>query len=140
MGLDAKCCSEKPAAASFIVFLFSRLSGRLIGRFQGCFGFDSVSNIASFPLILLFVSAGNLALNPLVLAFSRHLEHEADRFGLEITRDNRAAAAAFVKLQSENLGVPRPGLMHTLWRARHPHRAGESTLPTPTGRGRRVSL
>ena len=54
------------------------------------------------------------------LAFSRHLEHEADRFGLELTRDNHAAATAFVRLQSENLGNPRPGPLYTLWRASHP--------------------
>jgi Zn-dependent protease with chaperone function len=39
---------------------------------------------------------------------------------LEITRDNHAAATAFVKLQAENLGVPRPGLLYKLWRASHP--------------------
>ena len=41
----------------------------------------------------------------LFLAFSCHQEHEADRFGLEITRDNHGMASAFVKLQEENLGV-----------------------------------
>ena len=124
LGHVAKGMLFGAALGFFGIYLFSRLSGRLIGRFQGRFGFDSVSNIASFPLILLFVSAGNLALDPLILAFSRHLEHEADRFGLEITRDNRAAANAFVKLQSENLGVPRPGLMYTLCRATHPSPGG----------------
>ena len=54
------------------------------------------------------------------LAFSRHLEHEADRFALELTHDNRAAATAFVRLQSENLSNPRPGMLYTLLRASHP--------------------
>src|SRR6266511_1741876 len=124
LGHVAKGMLFGAALGFFGIYLFSRLIGGLIGRFQGRFGFDSVSNIASFPLILLFVSAGNLALDPLLLAFSRHLEHEADRFGLEITRDNRAAANAFVKLQSENLGVPRPGLMYTLCRTTHPSPGG----------------
>ena len=61
-----------------------------------------------------------LAITPVALAFTRYQEHEADRFGLEITRDNRAAATAFVKLQEENLGVPRPGRLYKLWRASHP--------------------
>ena len=48
------------------------------------------------------------------------MEHEADRFALELTRDNRAAATAFVRLQNENLSNPRPGTLYTLFRASHP--------------------
>jgi len=54
------------------------------------------------------------------LAVSRHFEHEADRFGLEVTRDNYAAATAFVTLQQSNLAVPRPGPLYKWWRASHP--------------------
>ena len=108
----------------FGFYIFYRASGRLIGRFKQRFGFGHVSNFASWPLVLLCFGVGNLALDPFVLAFSRHVEHEADRFALELTRDNRAAATAEVKLQLANLGVPRPGLMYKLWRASHPP-AGE---------------
>ncbi len=55
-----------------------------------------------------------------MLAYSRANEHEADRFGLELTQNNHAAANAFVKLQAENLGNPRPGLLFKLWRKAHP--------------------
>jgi Zn-dependent protease with chaperone function len=102
------------------LYVFHRASGRLISRFKARFGFDRLSNMASWPLILLFFSLGNLALDPFILAFSRHLEHEADRFALELTRDNHADATASVKLQIQNLGVPRPGLLYNLWRASHP--------------------
>jgi Zn-dependent protease with chaperone function len=47
-------------------------------------------------------------------------EHEADRFGLELTHDNRAAATAFVALQEQNLAVPRPSLLYKIFRASHP--------------------
>ena len=102
------------------LYVFYRMSGRLIGRFKARFGFDRISDIASWPLILLFFSVGNLALDPFILAFSRHLGHEADRFALELTRDSHADATASVKLQVQNLSVPRPGLMYKLWRASHP--------------------
>jgi Zn-dependent protease with chaperone function len=102
------------------LYVFYRVSGRLIGRFKALFGFEGVSDIASWPLILVCFTAADLALSPPILAFSRHLEHEADRFALEITRDNHADATASVKFQSQNLGVPRPGLFYTLWRASHP--------------------
>jgi len=108
------------ALTFFGLYFFYRLSGRSIGRFKARFGFDRISDIASWPFILLFFSVGNLALDPFILAFSRHLEHEADRFALEITRDNQADATASVKLQIQNLNVPRPGLMYKLWRASHP--------------------
>ncbi len=102
------------------LYIFDRLSGRLIGRFAARFGFDRLSDIASWPFILLCFTIGNLALNPFILAFSRHLEHEADRFALELTRDNHADATASVKLQIQNLSVPRPGLIYNLCRATHP--------------------
>jgi len=102
------------------LYIFYRVSGRLLDRCKARFGFDRLSDVASWPFILLFFTVGNLALDPFILAFSRQLEHEADRFALEITRDNHADATASVKLQIQNLSVPRPGLMYKLWRASHP--------------------
>ncbi len=97
-----------------------RLAGLMIRRFQGRFGFAELSDVASFPLILLLVQVVSLAIEPAGLAFSRHIEREADRFGLELTRDNHAAATSFVKLQHENLSNPRPGPLFIFWRASHP--------------------
>jgi len=102
------------------LFLAHRTAGRLTGRFRDRFGFERLSDIASLPMLLLLMNLFTLAITPVALAFTRYQEHEADRFGLEITRDNRAAATAFVKLQEENLGVPRPGRLYKLWRASHP--------------------
>jgi Zn-dependent protease with chaperone function len=97
-----------------------RVSGALINKFKDRWGFDRLSDIASLPLIILLVSVFSLVITPIALTFSRYQEHEADRFGLEITQTNHAAATAFVKLQQENLGNPRPGLLYKLWRASHP--------------------
>jgi Zn-dependent protease with chaperone function len=102
------------------LYLVYRLSGGLLRRFKDRFGFEQLSDVASLPLILLLLHLVSLLLMPAGLAVSRHLEHEADRFGLELTRDNHAAATAFVRLQSENLGNPRPGPLFILWRADHP--------------------
>jgi STE24 endopeptidase len=102
------------------LYLVHRVAGRLIGRFSGRFGFNRLSDVASFPLLLLLGSTVSLILTPLVLAFNRHQEHEADRFALEITRANRAAATTFVRLQQENLSLPRPSALYMLWRGSHP--------------------
>ncbi|MGH9751240.1 MAG: M48 family metallopeptidase [Blastocatellia bacterium] len=102
------------------LYAIHRTAGWLIGKFHRRFGFTELSDIASLPLIILLFSAYLLIVGPVALAFSRHNEREADRFGLEITQNNRAAATAFVKLQQENLGVPRPHILVKLWQASHP--------------------
>ncbi|HKG33933.1 MAG TPA: M48 family metallopeptidase [Gemmatimonadales bacterium] len=102
------------------LYVVHRVAGRLIARFSGRFGFDRLSDFASLPLLLLLSTVVSLITTPLVLAYTRHQEHEADRFGLELTRDNHAAATTFVRLQQENLAIPRPGALYRLWRGSHP--------------------
>jgi Zn-dependent protease with chaperone function len=102
------------------LYVVHRLAGRLISRFVHRFGFNQLADPASLPLLALLASVVSLAVTPLVLAFSRHQEQEADVFALELTRDNHAAATTFVRLQEENLSVPRPGTWYMLWRGSHP--------------------
>lgn len=102
------------------LYLIHRFAAMLLNRGKTRFGFDQLSDIASLPLVLLLGSLVSLVLTPIGLAYSRHLEHEADRFALELTQNNHAAATAFVRLQDENLGYPRPGLLYVLWRGNHP--------------------
>jgi STE24 endopeptidase len=102
------------------LYVVHRLAGKLIARYSHRFGFTQLSDVASFPLLLLLGGIVSFGATPLVLAFSRHQEHEADRFALELTRDNRAGATTFVRLQEENLNVPRPGRFYMFWRGSHP--------------------
>jgi Zn-dependent protease with chaperone function len=106
--------------ATASLYAVHRFAGRIIARFAGRIGFDRLSDVASFPLLLLLGGLVSLILTPAVLAFSRYQEHEADKFALELTRNNHAAATTFVRLQEENLSLPRPGWMYTLWRGSHP--------------------
>ncbi len=101
-------------------YVVHRLAGALIARWGGRFGFDRLDDPASLPLLVLVGSAVSLAATPAVLATSRWMEREADRFALEITRDNRAGALTFVKLQQDNLDVPWTGLLDHLFRDSHP--------------------
>ena len=106
--------------ATASLYAVHRFAGRVIERFGGRIGFDRLSDVASFPLLLLLGGMVSLILTPAVLAFSRYQEHEADKFALELTRNKRAAATTFVRLQEENLSVPRPGWMYRVWRGSHP--------------------
>ena len=102
------------------LFLADRAAKVIIARYKERFGFDRLSDIASFPLILLLFGVFGFIINPLDNWISRAIEHQADQFGLEITRDNHDAATAFVKLQMENLSNPRPALWYKILRADHP--------------------
>lgn len=102
------------------LYAIHRLAGHVLATYRDRVGFERLDDPASVPLLLLLSSVVSLVATPLLLAGSRHLEHEADRFGLELTRNNHAAATAFVKLQQENLGIPRPGAFYTIFRGSHP--------------------
>ena len=84
------------------------------------FGFSELADPAALPLLFLFFGLVSLTLTPAINAVSRSIEHEADRFGLEMTHDNHAAASAFIKLQNEAMGVPYPGWLERTFRLNHP--------------------
>lgn len=92
----------------------------VIARFRDRFGFAQMTDVASLPLFLLLFNALSFATDPVTTAVIRHQEHEADRFGLELTRNNYAAAGTWLVLQRENLQNPRPGIVFRIWRATHP--------------------
>lgn len=103
-----------------LLFLINLVSKQLIKKHSRRFGFKELKDIASLPLILLLYTIFSFIFTPVQNLFSQCIEHEADRFGLEITHDNHAAADAFLKLTSQNLGYPRPGKLFLLFRATHP--------------------
>ena len=109
-----------PLVILIALYLIHRTSGWLLRKYKDRFGFSELSDVASLPLIILLFSIFLFFITPGVMAFTRSQEHESDRFGLEITQNNHAAATAFVKLQTENLAVPRPHWLVRLWQASHP--------------------
>ncbi len=109
------------AALTFVaLYGIHRMSSVCINRYRARFGFDGLADMASLPLMVLLLNLFSLVLTPVGFAYSRHLEHEADRFGLELTHFNHSAATGFTRLQEENLSVPRPGWFFKVWRGTHP--------------------
>lgn len=101
----------------FLVFLATR------PFLQSCskrLGFSEMKDVASLPLFLLFYGIFSLVLTPAQNLFTQIEEHQADRFGLEITHENHAAATGFLKLTKSNLGYPYPGMFYMLFRSSHP--------------------
>ena len=103
-----------------LLYAAYRTMGAIVARWSLRFGFSDIGDVASLPLLLLVANVFSLAIAPVPLTFTRHIEHEADRFGLELTQTNHSSGTAFVKLQQAALANPWPGPLFKLWRADHP--------------------
>jgi STE24 endopeptidase len=102
------------------LYIVHRVAHWMIAKYKHRFGFTELGDIASLPLLILLAGLVGIVTPPIINTYTRYNEHEADRFGLELTQNNHAAATAFVKLQQENLGNPRPGWIVRAWRGSHP--------------------
>lgn len=100
-------------------FIFAA-GGYVLKKYGSALGIQTFAQFSSFPLVVLLFLVASFLVNPLMLAISRHFEHQADIFGLEITQNNAAAGEAFVKLQSTNLSNPYPGTLYKIFRGSHP--------------------
>ncbi|MCL5005028.1 MAG: M48 family metallopeptidase [Acidobacteria bacterium] len=98
---------------------------RLIRRFGDRTGIEGEGDLASFPLMLLVLTALSFFASPAVNAVSRHYEHQADQFALEVTHDvvpdpNAAEAWAFQILGEQDLSDPDPNPFIVFWLYSHP--------------------
>ena len=116
----AKRIALKSILTLVSLYMMYLLAGPVIGRFKNIWGFAAPSDFAAMPLGVLAFWLFCFVAQPIDMAFSRYREHEADRFGLELTHENHAAATAFVKLMQVGLGVPRPRAFFTIWFDSHP--------------------
>jgi STE24 endopeptidase len=71
-------------------------------------GFETVADIAAFPLFALVSALYGLVTLPLENAFSRWRERRADRYALEVTRKGTVYASALVRLANQNLADVEP--------------------------------
>jgi len=111
-------------ALGFIALGF-RAVKRLIGRFGDRTGIEDEGDLASLPVMLLVLTALSFFASPAVNAVSRHYEHQADQFALEVTygvvRDpNAAEARAFQILGEQDLADPDPNPFIVFWLYGHP--------------------
>ncbi|MCR4435695.1 MAG: M48 family metallopeptidase [Clostridiales bacterium] len=113
IGLGALLCAA-------VLYLVHKSALWILDRSGGAFGFTRLYDIASLPLLILLINLFMFAAAPVENAYSRHMETEADRFELELTRDNQAAASAMVKLHQGSLTLPQPGIIYKLWSYDHP--------------------
>jgi Zn-dependent protease with chaperone function len=97
-----------------------RLGGAAIDRFGSSWGFQSLVNPASLPLLYLAFNLVVLITTPGVNAIVRNLEHTADRFALNLTHDSGAVQSLAVRYMRVALVVPDPGWFSRTFRQDHP--------------------
>lgn len=71
-------------------------------------GYNSIADVAAFPLLALSFVLIALVLLPLMNGLSRHFERQADRFAVQLTRQPQSLASAFRKMAVQNLSDPSP--------------------------------
>jgi STE24 endopeptidase len=101
-------------------WLMQRGTEWAISRWGRSWGFEVAHDPAAVPLLMLVVSAFMFLASPLVNGVSRHFEHEADTFSLELTHLNDAGARAFVKFAEDSKVLPDPAPFIRFWRYSHP--------------------
>jgi len=82
--------------------LVDRLARGVLAR-RPRLGIAALHEPASLPLLLLLLNLYILLVTPAIATFSRREEHQADRFGLEVTGDPEAAASSFLKFGTFDL-------------------------------------
>ena len=117
------------AFAALFLFIFFYLVFRTIGwllaRWGANWGIRGVDDLASLPALLLLLSVFAFIANPIQSAFSRHDEHQADQYGLEVTHgltpdSSQVAAQAFQILGEVDLADPDPNPLNIFMFYSHP--------------------
>lgn len=108
------------AGSFFLFFLLDRLTRAMLQRRGADWGVRGLDDLAGFPALMAALTLLQFFGMPVMGATSRIMEAQADRFGLRITGDGRAAARAFVKLSEDNLSLPSPPPFIHFWLGTHP--------------------
>jgi Zn-dependent protease with chaperone function len=114
-------------AVLFLVVFYAgyRSVGGVLSRWGEKWKIRGLDDWASLPALLLVLSVFTFLTNPLVSAMSRHFEHQADQYGLEVTHgltpdSGQVAAQSFQKLGEVDLSDPEPNPVDVFLFYSHP--------------------
>jgi len=114
------------AALSLLFFYLGyRAIGWVLHRWGASWSVRGVEDWASLPALLLLLSIFSFVSSPVISAFSRYFEHQADQYGLEVTHgltpdSGQVAAQAFQILGEVGLSDPDPNPLDVLLYYSHP--------------------
>lgn len=113
------------ACTLIALYLLHRAIPWCIVRWGTSLGIQSVTDWASLPVFALAILAMTFLSEPILNAYSRAQEHEADLYSLHITRGivpnpGQSAAQAFQIEGETDLEVPHPSPFIVFWLYSHP--------------------
>jgi Zn-dependent protease with chaperone function len=102
-----------------------RLANWLVTKFGERWGIRGLEDWASLPLLVLLLVVLTFLATPVVSAVSRHYEHQADQYGVEVIHglvpdEPRTAALAFQQLGEVSLDYPYVNKFWEFWAWDHP--------------------
>jgi Zn-dependent protease with chaperone function len=105
----------------FALWLMDKTIHGVIRRFKNRFRFERLGDVASLPLVLIFVAVINFVFQPITNSASRYMERQCDEYGMEVVDISGVAAAiTFDKLSVFNLADPDPHPLIEFWFYSHP--------------------
>jgi Zn-dependent protease with chaperone function len=114
-------------AGVLFIFLFAGFHALrwALGRFGAGWKIRGADDWASLPVLIFAILIFNFIFTPLDNAYSRHLEHQADRYGLEVVHGivpdaPQVAAQSFQILGEIDLAEPSPSTAVKIWFYDHP--------------------
>ncbi|MFZ1682938.1 MAG: M48 family metallopeptidase [Candidatus Zixiibacteriota bacterium] len=106
---------------TFLLWLADKTIHGIIQKYRTKFKFERLGDIASLPLVMLFLTVMMFFMQPIQNTVSRMMEHRADKFGMNISEvPGETAAIAFDKLAAYNLSDPDPSDIVEFWFYSHP--------------------
>jgi Zn-dependent protease with chaperone function len=114
-------------AGVLLIFLFAGFHALrwALGRFGAAWKIRGAHDWASLPVLILAILIFNFLFTPIDNAYSRHLEHQADQYGLEVVHGvvpnaPQVAAQSFQVLGEIDLAEPSPSTAVKIWFYDHP--------------------
>ena len=97
----------------------------MLARWGETWAIRGVDDLASLPILLLLLSIFGFVFTPAENGYSRHLEHQADQYGLEVIHGlipdaPVVAAHSFQVLGEADLEEPNPSTAVKFWFYNHP--------------------
>jgi STE24 endopeptidase len=110
-----------------LLYLGYRLANGMLARWGYQWGIRDIADWASLPALIFVITLVGFLATPGFNAVSRHFEHEADRYGIEVIHGivpnaNQIAAHYFEQSGEKNLSDPDPNWFTKAWFFDHPTR------------------